>query len=369
MTKLLLSPLFGVLLWLAALLPAQATILFAGGEDVDFTCVGTTSNCTVDTGGSPHYRTAYARLAVSARSGAVSDPPNPYLASPNFTATTHIWTHMQANSVNVDGLTNNAQAVTWVAADGNPAIILRGSATTGGIKITTRSTAGVLTDLVTCNAASMFRANTLEQHDIDINYAVGGSVTVYKNSVSVCTFTGDVTTNGRTQLQAVWLGPMNTNVGASNAFSEVIVADTDTRAKSLLRLTPNASGNTVAWTGANPCTVILPAVTFNDASYVQSGTNNQLEQCAVVNTFPAGTWRIDALVMSTRILRGATGPQHFQFSTRTGGLDFTSSDFNPTPSFSNIGNYIQSLNPNTSLVWTQAEITAAGFNIGLKSTP
>ena len=73
--------------------------------------------------------------------------------------------------------------------------------------------------------------------------------------------------------------------------------------------------------------------------------------------------------MSARALVGATGPQHFDFVTRTGGTDYTSPDYAPTNSFSNIINYIQTTNPATSNPWAITDFQAAGFNIGEESKP
>jgi hypothetical protein len=73
--------------------------------------------------------------------------------------------------------------------------------------------------------------------------------------------------------------------------------------------------------------------------------------------------------MSGRLLVGGSGPQHFDFVTRTGGNDYTSSDFAPINSFSNFNNYIQSVNPATNNSWALSDLTATGFNIGLESKP
>ena len=75
------------------------------------------------------------------------------------------------------------------------------------------------------------------------------------------------------------------------------------------------------------------------------------------------------LVMSARVLVGATGPQHFDFVTRTGGTDYLSADFAPLNSFSNITNYIQTANPATGNPWAVSDFQAAGFNVGEETKP
>ena len=350
--------------------PAPATILFAGGEDVDWTCV---TNCQASTNAG-NYRSAYARLGYGV-AGNTADPIVGRLQSPTFTASSTIWFHAQfchtgfgvtCNATN--GTVSNSQMIRFMDTAGNPTLIIRGTGTARQVKVSSRTSAGVFTDLVTC---SNFFDNAVGQIDVFINYGAAGTITLYSNSSQVCTFTGDNRNgDGATQINGVELGNPCGGCGNSvSMWSEVIVADSDTRAKALLRLTPNGAGNTVAWSGTNPCTAILNNASFNDASYAQSATNDQLLQCTVTNTFPAGTWRIDAVVMAARIMRGSTGPQNFAFSTRTGAADFASGDIAPTTSFSNIGNNIQATNPNTAAAWVQSDITAAGFNIGLKARP
>lgn len=367
--KKYLAVAFGAFLWLATLLPAQATILFAGSEDINFNCTGT---CTANTNAGAR-RSAYARYGYYVV-GSAGDPPSNYFSTPTFTASADVWIHAQFCVADnaaclAAGSTSNIQMLRVYNNAGNPALVVRGTGTLRQLKVSSRTAGGVFTDLVTCSDA--FNTNTLAQLDLNISYGASGSVTLYNNGTQVCTYTGNVTNgDGGTTINRVeFASPSTAFADAQGTWSEVIIATTDTRSKALLSLTPNGNGNAVQWTGTNPCTNILPATTANDASYIQSGTNNQLEQCTVDSTFPAGTWRVDALVMGTRILKGATGPQHFQFLTRTGGADFTSSDFNPTGAFSNIGNYIQETNPQTAAPWDVTDITAVGFNVGLKSTP
>jgi hypothetical protein len=73
--------------------------------------------------------------------------------------------------------------------------------------------------------------------------------------------------------------------------------------------------------------------------------------------------------MSARVLVGDSGPQHFDFVTRTGGADYVSSDFAPTTTFSNIANYIQTINPATSGSWAVSDFQAADFNVGEETKP
>jgi hypothetical protein len=351
--------------------PAEATILFAGGEDVDFNC--TAGACTVTTTAG-NYRSSWAREAYTVGTS-VTDPPTNRIQTPAFAGQTDFWIHWQwcpnTNSSCTSGVTGsaNAQSVRLIDGSGNPTLIMRATTTVAGVlKFSSRTSGGAFTDLVTCNTNGI--SVGLQQMDLHVVYGASGSINLYNNSASICTFSGD-TRNGdgaTTITQVEFSGGINT--GGPGGFSEVIIADGDTRAKNLYRLTPNAAGNTAgSWVGANPCTAIVNASTINDGTFVSDTVNNDLLECATTNSIPAGSWNVDAMVMSARVLVGSTGPQHFDFVTRTGGSDFVSSDFTPGTSFANFPNYIQGTNPNTSTLWTTGDLTAAGFNIGLKSRP
>lgn len=357
---------------LALAVPASGTILFAGGEDIDFSCVA--GSCSVSTGGNP-FRTAWARAAYAA-TGAAADPTTNRFSTSTWSGVASLWVHGQYCNNNggcgangsTNATTSNSQMIRVFDDAGNPTLIVRGTGTAGQLKISSRTSGGVFTDLVTCSSAF---DNALSQIDLFIDYGVAGTVTLYKNSSQTCTYTGDVTNgDGATTLTKVELSGTTTQSGA---WSEIIAATTSTTAKNLLTIKPNGNGNAVQWTGTNPCTAILNATTVNDASFVQSSTNDQLEQCTVNfgnnnASLPAGTYRVDTFVMSARLLRGATGPQTFDFVTRTASTDYTSTDTALTTSFANY-QYFQTTNPNTLAAWGPTDFSAAGFNIGLKSRP
>jgi hypothetical protein len=350
---------------------AGAQLLYAGGEDIDFLCNGG-GTCATTNG--PAYRTGWARTAYTVNA-TTADPAINRFATPTLSPSTTLWIHAQfcntfasagygCNSV-APGTTANAQMLRILDSSGNPALIVRGTGTSQQLKISSRTAAGVFTDLVTCPSA--FNA-TLTQVDLYIRYGTSGEVTLYNNSAQVCDYTGNITNgDGATTLNQVeFSGPYNGNYGA---WSEVIVAGSDTRA--MARFTANlvGNGNTIGFSGTNVCSAIWSAVSFNDANYGFSGSTNVLHECTINSSIPAGSYNVLGLVMSARTLVGASGPLHFDFVTRTGGTDYTSSDFAPTTSFSNIANYIQTINPATSNPWIVSDFQATGFNVGEETKP
>jgi hypothetical protein len=180
--------------------------------------------------------------------------------------------------------------------------------------------------------------------------------------------TGNITNrDGATTLNQVeFSSPL---YGYYTAWSEVIVAGSDTRAMARFTANTVANGNTTGFSGTNVCSAIWNASSYNDTNFGYSGSTNVVHECTINTSFPAGNYNVLGLVMTARTLVGSSGPLHFDFVTRVGGTDYTSSDFAPTTSFSNIGNYIQTTNPATSSSWAVSDFTAAGFNVGEKTKP
>lgn len=353
--------------------PAGATLLFSGGEDVDFACA-TGGTCSVDTN-SGHFRSTWARSAFYVL-GEASDPPVNRFATPTLSANSTLWVHAQYCNLYNNGAscvadtTSNNQMLRVLDSAGNATLIVRGTGTSGQVKISSRSATGVFTDLTTCPAAVGLG---VWQFDLYVNYSASGEVALYNNSVQVCDYTGDVTNgDGATTLNKVEFGSPKVASGGNNYsgdWSEVIVATTDTRAMSRFTANTVANGNTVGFSGTNVCSAIWSATTNNDTNYGYSGTSNTTHECTIKSTIPPGSYNVLGLVMSARALVGTSGPQHFDFVTRTGGTDYTSSDYAPLPSFSNITNYIQTTNPATSTPWAISDFTAAGFNVGEVTKP
>lgn len=108
--------------------------------------------------------------------------------------------------------------------------------TPGQVAIASRTAAGVYTTLATCPGAF---SPKLTQLDLYLNYGTSGEVALYSNSVKVCGFTGDVTNgDGAANINKMEFASPQ---GLSGLWSEVIVADTDTRA--MARFTAYAKPN------------------------------------------------------------------------------------------------------------------------------
>ncbi len=216
---------------------------------------------------------------------------------------------------------------------------------------------------------------TLTQIDIEIIYGCtsGDQVNVWYGGVSVMAFTGaSICTDSATTLNQVEFGSLNGSgagniTNAGTGWSEMIIADQDTRGMGLWTLTPNAAGNTQSWT-PNTVANVNKAV-INDATNVSTSSNNALSEWTTPTSPPSGSWNVLAVVQEARVLRGTSGPQNFEWLTRTiDGTDHTTGSVNPSTSFANFSNQLWATNPFTGVPWVISDISS-GFNLGIESLP
>jgi hypothetical protein len=344
-------------------LPAEATILFAGGEDIDAAFTGVVNISTT----AGQFRSGYARLAlVPDNPGSVVDPPSNRFTIPAFANQSTVWIHAETFQFNGTATTtSNQQAVGIFGSDGVRRILIRGTGTNGQVKISTRNTAGTITDLVTCTSGS-WPVAALTKLDIFLHYAVSGEITLYAGGVQFCDFIGDVTTNSVTAVNQADFAATTTSASRQIDYSEIIVATTDTRSLNLFTCSPAANGTNMTWTGSfsnvNPNTI-------NDAVQISTGSNAQIAEFTCPS-LPAGSFTIPAVAQTIRLTIGSSGPQNFNFITRpaTGSTDYdTGSTTAGTGAYANY-QHVWSVSPATSSAWTPAEVTT-GFNEGVESEP
>ncbi len=339
------------------------TILFAGGEDTSIAVIGAAIENTTNT---LFYRSAFARVAISATNGtSTADPPANRLQTAAFTSSSVLWIHMNA-SLNGITSTSDVQGLIVRSPDAVSRILIRQTGTSGQIKVSSRNSAGAFTDLAT--ASSNFVTQTNTKVDIKIDYSSSGGVSVWFDGAQVINFSGDPRTDAATQLNQVEFASFNNRASGSTIgtfWSEIIVADEDTRGMALWTLAPQAAGNTQSWT---PNTLAnINETTINDATLISTTANNDLSQWTTPTSPPSGSWGVKAIAQDARVRVGTTGPQHFDWSLRTASTDYTAGTSNaPSTSFGNFNNQLWVTNPNTLGAWAITDI-ASGFNLGIKS--
>ena len=181
---------------------ANATILFAGGEDSDFVgMVGTIASST--TAGT--FASGYAResMSVSPTGCSPNAPPNTYFLTPTFTASSVIWIHANVYPASVV-CAATGDILRVYSPDGYARIVVEqpGTGTVGQYSIYTRNQAGTQTLLVAMTTAC-FIAGHLVSLDLYVNYASSGEVTLYCNNTQVADYTGNILTDSATQLNQI----------------------------------------------------------------------------------------------------------------------------------------------------------------------
>lgn len=325
-------------------------ILWVGAEDCDY--IGKVGNITWNTSG---FRSGYDRGRFYADGANTGDPNTVRMQGAKWSsASGDFWLSFR---ILPTGTLNAAQIIAFMDPSNVRRLVLYGSGASTVLK--TRTSSGTFATLATFNWAPTLSAT--KKIDIHVVYAASGSFTIYEDGVQAATYSGDLTTESATQLQYCDIGGCYT--AGSQYWSEVLVADQDTRAMNIVTLTSSTAGNAQQWTGT--ATNVNQNAFTNDANFIYSATNDQIQQYKP-GSLPSGSFRVNAVVTGSRTLIGATGPQHVGFVTRVGSTDYVSSDYTPSSSFGPV-QHIQATDPSDSSEWATSDLVSTNLQYGLKS--
>lgn len=350
---------FVTALFLLLALPgvATATVLSIMAEDSDIIPTGAVSVST----SAGNFRAGWARESIfSVNTGSTVYPGTPRFSTQVFSNQTTLWIHLENFTLSAIIGTPDGEAIGAYGSDGVLRIMLKAHSTsTGRTDIATRNGAGTITTLTACDVGSWPLAGQLNKLDWVINYAVAGSSFLYINGILHCSFTGNTTTDGVSSLNQV---EFSNPFGSAAQYSEMIVANSDTRGSGVFTCAPTSNGTNQTWNGgfAN-----VAPTTINDASAITTPSSGQVAEFGCTSP-PAGAFTVPAVGSSARVQAGASGPSSFEFVTRpgTGTTDYLSAPVSPGGTFSN--NYqIQQTNPATGNSWSLTDIT--GLQQGVKT--
>jgi hypothetical protein len=245
-----------------------------------------------------------------------------------------------------------------------------GNTSTLPLVIEKLSAAGVITQLGG-NSISAF-TGAIQKFDIHVNYGTSGSVDLYIDGTLVLsTGTVDTTTDGATSLSGFDLG-FNvmgiSGISGGTNWSELIVADTDTRSLNLITCQPNGAGTLSQWTGTAAGTTVNE-VTLSDVDGIDTGVANNVSLFTQPGTIPANIdYGILAVVVSARAVTTTDGtkPQHMDLSIRQNGTVYNSSDKTITLAMAPYQN-VWNTNPNTGVAWAITDFSTALTQIGVKA--
>lgn len=215
-------------------------------------------------------------------------------------------------------------------------------------------------------ATYVYAADAVYVFDVHCKIAnTGGLFEFYVNGVLHSSISGDTDVFIGSAIRNCKFNTLsNVNGGVNTCYmSEIIVCTDDTRSMRLATLAPNGAGTIDQWVGAY--TDVNEIGTYNDASYISSGTAAQVELFTLTDlSATAQTLDVVGVTLTGRGRRGATGPQNLQAALYTGGAQFNTGSLpNVGLSFATLQQGIWDLNPDTGLAWTIAEVLAleAGY--------
>jgi len=158
--------------------------------------------------------------------------------------------------------------------------------------------------------------------------------------------------------RALWLGGMTSSGGVGDQlFSEIIIADGDTRNARLDLLRPVAAGAYGNWDGP------LSSLSDDDPTTGMTTTSPAQNQSTILTPY-TGADNISNIVQITTSVRGINSPTQLQHLVRMNAVDYLTSSFAvPFEKTYQITDWTQ--NPATSLPWTATDIETAEF--GFKS--
>jgi hypothetical protein len=342
---------------------ANAAILWAGGEDIDFpNGVAGGGSPTCGTTSTNAFRSEFARQAIYPCDSSFSVTSNPFPGG----GVTSVWLSARVNYTTNSG---GNEAFIGLSKSGAPngasATVLVGIGTVAGrisiarCAITNNATNGsCLYPASESTPYSITSTSTAYKIDMQItNYGTSTSVNVYVNNSNSpkITYTGNLVTGtpSATNLDQVII------TGSSIRVSEIIVADTDTRNMSLATLAPNAAGDTNQWTGSN---TQINKLTINDDNYISnntSGNNAQFNLSDVSGT----TYSVAAVKVVARATKTGSGMGSIAPGVKT---NTTVSVPSPTALTTNVWTPVETIyqnNPVTTSPWTVNEVNSLQLNL------
>jgi len=154
----------------------------------------------------------------------------------------------------------------------------------------------------------------------------------------------------------LWIGGgigATANINGENFYSEIIVADGDTRNARLDLLRPIAVGAYGNWIGP------VSSLADDDPTTGMTTVSAAQSQSTILSAYTGAT-NISNVVQVTTTVRGLNSPTKLKHLLRMSGVDYLTADFNiPFSKEYQVTDWTQ--NPATSLPWQASDLVAAEF--------
>jgi hypothetical protein len=327
-------------------------ILWAGGEDFDFPN-GVVAWHVLQSG---TFRSAYARCAVW-----TSSPVGAFVKSTVFPGggVTSAWLSC---IVGKGGINNTELANTFLIGLGKSGTnkgIFIGYTAFGQLTIYSYNGSTSTSLAAEGSLTGYMLGNSFNRLDVQIsNFNGTGSVSVYWNGAFVVTYSGSLTISGITDLDSVFFSA--TNGTGYQQFSEIIVADEDTRAfTGLMTMVPTGAGTTDDWIGAY---TDVNEREIDNSTFVYTDTVSQDEQFNLTD-LPSGSFGIRAVVATAKVTStaGATATK-VALGFKSGGSVAVGTSQSTTTAWET-KHQIFAQNPVTSADWAQSDMNALQIDL------
>ena len=316
------------------------TILWCGGEDLDFADIGYYTRTETSYG----VDTTFSRMSFE---GTV---PNSNIIFPTIAPFSSIWLHSR---IYIDSVTN-AMAL-GVSKSGTGAWIGFGLGSAMNKAAIYKYDGTTATKLVEESTGTIQYNATVDVNLV--NYSTSGQVVVYVNGLRVLDYTGDVTSASQTSLDRLHLF-----LGDNMHMSQIIMADEDTRLMHVKTHAPNAAGDSSTnWTGAY---TDIDETVISYADKVYSSTDNADFQCNLTG-MPTGSYRVKAVKVVARGFDG-TGAMGMQLGVKTNGT-VNVGNTETCSGYWKSKERLMTLNPVTGVEWTANDIENLQLNIRAKA--
>ena len=327
------------------------TIIWCGGEDIDFP--NGAQAPTVVT--SAYGRSTYARCTLA--SGLNWGSPFNWIRSNAFTPLTSFWFSCQ---MQLKGGLDNYPLIGLSQTGSTSAFFLYNSSNYNGIeKMCILTFDGTNAPVIASESGySLYQDQTLKIDFQMINYGASSTINVYVNAKQVINWTGNSTISGLTAFDSVILGTR------PNAyFSEIIVANEDTRRMSLYTMPPNNAGTYSQWIGSY---TDVNEITLDQTHGISTSTVGNVETFSI--TPLPGNQKISAMTLKGQATCGTTGPQYIEFEVLTNSTLYNANTISLTTSYKTIEEIFLT-NPVTTSPWLYTEVNVMEAGVKALSTP
>lgn len=327
-------------------------IYFMGGEDIDFSPLGTVSVQT----GAGNFRSDFARCALGVAGGAplangwrgaFSAPANAF------------WFGLRAVVSSASLAADPGQPLVVLSTSGSKRL---GLSVSSGMTLVlgTWDSTGAYTKLIASAAGAV--PSTLFKLDAQVLYATTGQVRVFVNQVEVITYAGDITRSGATNLDSIQLACPSTDASVTS-FSEIFVTDRDSRTLMLKTHAPvnDAGGN--QWTGNYQQ---VADVTADETTVISTNATDQVSSFPVTQLPTGSNLAIRGFKIAGYAARGETGPSKLDLGVVTNNTTSFGPDAAIDTGWTRIGQVFEN-NPVTNAQWTSAEINALSISVKSKT--